>query len=280
MWLSDRSLERRIQQRPIEPKAWRRCLRRYPFLPDHPRLLELSTLLLAEKEFSTVAPLQLSDDQAIAVVSQAALVILGMSLGDECINPLRRFDALATYRGFVGIVLHPAQMEAKRTETDTAGVVHHWSEPLIGEAMRGGPLTLSWHDVKLANHTAHRGQNVVVHEFVHVLDMQTGNANGVPPLPTRFRPAALSGVGPKAAYGHWQGVLSRSFDQFRERLSLSERFDQPKPWLDAYGASAPEEFFAVSAEAYFVNPQRFSEDWPEVMALYDAYFEAWRWRST
>ena len=53
---------------------------------------------------------------------------------------------------------------------------------------------------------------------------------------------------------------------------MARRFGGPQPWLDAYAATAPAEFFAVSCEAYYVNRQRFGQEWPAVLALFDEFF--------
>jgi len=42
--------------------------------------------------------------------------------------------------------------------------------------MEGGPLMLSWQDVRAAGRSASLGYNVVIHEFAHVLDMADGLA--------------------------------------------------------------------------------------------------------
>ena len=42
--------------------------------------------------------------------------------------------------------------------------------------------------------------------------------------------------------------------------------------LDPYAATAPAEFFAVSCEAYFVNPDRFAAQWPSLSQLFDEFF--------
>lgn len=44
---------------------------------------------------------------------------------------------------FVGIVLHPDEVVARRTRNE-AGVVHEYDEALAGEAMQGGPIVLAW----------------------------------------------------------------------------------------------------------------------------------------
>ena len=47
--------------------------------------------------------------------------------------------------------------------------------------MERGPVMLSWQHIANAHENTARGHNVVVHEFVHKLDMRSGNANGCPP---------------------------------------------------------------------------------------------------
>ena len=54
--------------------------------------------------------------------------------------------------------------------------------------------------------------------------------------------------------------------------AMSERFGAEPPWLDSYGATAPAEFFAVACEAYFVNRERFTEDFAPLTALFDIFF--------
>ena len=41
---------------------------------------------------------------------------------------------------------------------------------------------------------------------------------------------------------------------------------------DAYGATAPAEFFAVACEAYFVNRERFALEFPGLVPVLDAFF--------
>lgn len=63
------------------------------------------------------------------------------------------------------------------------------TKAVSGEAWQRGPVILSWQDAK---HSGERdGHNVVIHEFVHKLDMMNGRANGFPPMqpdmdPTRW----------------------------------------------------------------------------------------------
>ncbi|HQX58056.1 MAG TPA: zinc-dependent peptidase, partial [Burkholderiaceae bacterium] len=48
------------------------------------------------------------------------------------------------------------------------------------------------------------------------------------------------------------------------------------PWLDAYGASGVDEFFAVASEAYFVNRDRFGAEFADLLPMLDAFFRPHR----
>jgi Mlc titration factor MtfA (ptsG expression regulator) len=91
--------------------------------------------------------------------------------------------------------------------------------------------------------------------------MRDGAADGCPPLPSR------------AAHAAWHAVMQPAYDRFREQVTIAERFGGPPPWLDAYGATAPAEFFAVACEAYFVNRERFNQDFAPLTALFDQFFK-------
>ncbi len=167
---------------------------------------------------------------------------------------------LTWYDDFVGIVVHPGEVLARRTTTDHDGVVHHYAEVLTGEAMERGPVMLSWTDVARAGRSAEQGYNVVIHEFVHKIDMRDGVPDGCPPLPTT------------AARRAWQQVMLTEYESFRERVVIAERFGGAATWLDAYGAQSIDEFFAVACEAYFVNRPRFEAEFPRLAPLFDSFF--------
>ena len=241
---------------PIPIALWMATLSTYSFLtalsaPERTQLKKLSEAFLASKEFSGAHGLQVTDDMAVAIAAQACLPLLHMGKAGTRL-----------YDDFTGIVVHPGAMLARRHMTDAAGVVHHYTEVLAGEAMSGGPVTLSWEDVATASISADRGYNVVIHEFIHNIDMRSGIPNGCPPLPSRI------------AKVQWQHVMQTNFDHFRERVAMAERFGGETPWLDAYGATAPAEFFAVASEAYFVNRQRFGQEFADLAALFDAFFRS------
>jgi Mlc titration factor MtfA (ptsG expression regulator) len=244
-------LRRRRAPPEIPDALWQATLARYPFLPERAgaesgRLRELAATFLARKEFHGAGGLAITDEIALAIAAQAVLPVLHLGLH--------------WYDDFVGIVVHPEEVVARRSETDDSGIVHAWEEVVAGEAMDGGPVMLNWRDVAQAGATAESGFNVVIHEFVHKIDMRDGAADGCPPLPSR------------AARTQWLQVMEREYARFREQVIVAERFGGEPPWLDPYGATAIDEFFPVACEAYFVNRERFGQEFPALVELFDGFF--------
>ncbi|TAG17217.1 MAG: hypothetical protein EAZ40_12370 [Rhodobacterales bacterium] len=102
-------------RRAIDPHLWRATLAALPYLTalsaqDQSRLRQLSSLFLEGKEFSGAQGMQITDAHAVMVAAQACLPILHIA------PPDRPDLALAWYDGFVGIVLHPSEVKAKRAE--------------------------------------------------------------------------------------------------------------------------------------------------------------------
>ena len=245
-WLKRWRTARTLERRAIPDALWRLTLARFPFLgarsdEDIAQLREMSTLFLASKEFTGAHGLAVDDEMAVAIAAQACLPVLKLGL--------------SWYDGFVGIVVHADAVVAQREFVDDDGVVHEYEEELSGEAMHGGPVMLSWSDVDDAGASAEVGYNVVIHEFVHVMDMRDGQADGVPALPDR------------AARDEWVRVLGDEYDAFCERVDADE-----ETLLDPYAAEAEEEFFAVASEAFFVAPIDFRAEHPRLYDLLRGFF--------
>lgn len=238
---------------PLPEALWQQVLTRFPFLTDRPpedvqRLRELSARFLQDKEFHGAQGLTITDEIALSIAAQAVLPVLHLGL--------------RWYDDFVGIVVHPDEVLARRTQVDESGVVHDWEEVLAGEAMDQGPVMVSWRDVRAAGEQWQDGYNVVVHEFAHKLDLRDGESDGCPPQPS------------SRARAHWREVIDAQYEAFREKVIIAERFGGEPTWLDPYGASAVDEFFAVACEAYFVHRARFAVEFPPLLALFDGFFRA------
>ncbi|MFO6421092.1 zinc-dependent peptidase [Hylemonella sp. W303a] len=270
-WLGSllrRLLSSSAQRRPrrtIPDALWQNALAACPWLDDRTqseraRLRELCALFLEDKEFHGANGLNITDAMAVQIAAQACLPVLGFGTGSL---PLRWYD------DFVTIVVQPEEVLAPRTVVDENGVVHEYEEELAGEAMPEGPVMVSWQDVRTASdaEAIAQGYNVVIHEFVHKLDLRDGVADGCPPLPSGFM-----GLAPRAARQHWQDTLEAAYDDFKEACIRADRFGAAETWLDPYGAEHISEFFAVASEAYFVNRARFTREHPTLLALFDAFY--------
>jgi MtfA peptidase len=246
-WRSRREA-RALQRRPVADELWQQCLADLPFVrvrpPEHQqRLRRMASLLLDRKEFSAAQGFVVTDRIALTVAIQACLPVLELGIDQ--------------YDGFVGIVMHGDAVIARREVMDEHGIVHAYDEELAGEAMDGGPLMLSWADV-LADRKSDEGAsayNIVIHEFAHVLDLRDGRADGIPALPSAAECRA------------WHAVLMPEYDRFCERVVCGH-----ETVLDPYAAQAPDEFFAVASEAFFVTPQPLQEEQPALYRLLASYY--------
>lgn len=250
-----RSVQRRRERRALARRAipdalWQSALAALPFIDARPadqqqRLRRMSSLFLDRKEFSGAHGFVVTDEIALAVAVQACLPVLELGL--------------AQYDGFVGIVIHPDAVRAAREVTDEHGIVHAYDEELAGEAMQDGPLMLSWADMHSSGNGAENSPpsayNVVIHEFAHVLDMRDGAADGVPLLASAAERRA------------WVEVLMVEYDRFCERVVCGHATA-----LDPYGTEAPDEFFAVASESFFVAPRALKEEQPGLYRLLASYY--------
>lgn len=231
-----------VARRAIPDDLWKRTLIRYPFLQrrapeDAAELRRLSSLFLDRKEFSAAGGLRLSNAIVVAIAAQAVLPVLKLGL--------------ARYDRFVGIVVHPDEVRVRREVADDAGVVHEYDDVIVGEAIEGGPMMLSWHAVRSAGRMAAQGYNVVIHEFAHVLD----EGGAMPLLPAEL---------PQA---EWKATLAQDYARFVERVDAEE-----DTALDPYGAEAIEEFFCVATEAFFVKPAQMRDEHPALYAMFVRFY--------
>jgi hypothetical protein len=154
------------------------------------------------------------------------------------------------------VLVYPGSFVVQREHTDEVGVAHHARQVLSGESWSQGQVILSWHDTLEDAATPDDGQNVVIHEFAHQLDQETGAANGAPALARREH------------YARWSQVLGTEFNDLQARTS-----GRQASLFSDYGATDPAEFFAVISEVFFEQPQRMATEHP---ALYRELSQLYR----
>jgi hypothetical protein len=138
----------------------------------------------------------------------------------------------------------------------------------VGETLRGRsdgrrPRHAQLAGRRAAGGAAEHGYNVVIHEFIHKIDMRDGAAGWLPAPAYPQRPERMALGDPATP-------------------SLRASFASKSPWPNVsapsrrgwttYGAGSPAEFFAVACEAYFVNRERFTQDFASMTVLFDKFF--------
>jgi Mlc titration factor MtfA (ptsG expression regulator) len=229
------------------PPAWRAVLDHNlgpwaRLTPEERQRLEgIVTILLAEKRWKGCGGLELDDEIRVTIAGQAAVLLLGI-----------QHDY---YRNVKDILVYPHAYQDRGGQPGDGGLVSEAPQARLGEAWLRGPVVLAWDAALQGARRAHDGRNVVYHEFAHKLDMLDGAADGVPPLeaPEDYRRWF-------AAMMRWYERLQRDLEQGRGGL------------LRPYGASAPEEFFAVAVEAFFEQGRRMRREAPDLYGVLRDYF--------
>ncbi len=237
----------RLRSLPDDP-SWTRVLehrfvafRRLP-AEDRAELLAHTRVLLAEKRFEGCAGFEVTDEVRVLVLAQASLLLLH-----------RETDY---YPKLLSILVYPdAYIVPVQYETG-GGLVVEEEVDHIGESWDTGSLIVSWKDVLRGAAGQDRGCNVVLHEFAHQVDGETGETDGLP----RIDDPELR--------ERWARVFEREYDRLGEMADRRRR-----TFIDEYGASHPSEFFAVATEHFFMEPTQFAKRHPE---LYRVLAEFWR----
>ena len=207
------------------------------------RLERLVRRFLFEKTFVGCAGLEITDEMRLTIAGQACLLLMG-ARGD------------AVYPTLNAVLVYPGAFLVPRRQVDAAGVVTEERQDLLGESWGDGRVILSWDHVRRSDNEEPPSHNVVLHEFAHQLDSESGSTNGAPYLGSAER------------YRSWSEVLSRDFAALRHDAWFGQQ-----GVLDHYGATNPAEFFAVATEAFFEQPHRLAE---RHAALFEEFLKYYR----
>ena len=236
----------RIARQPF-PAAWRDIVRRrVPLARELPaaqqlRLKKHIQVLLAEVPFVGCAGLEVSDEMRVTIAAQAAFLLLGRG---------------GSFGNLREVLVYPGHFVVPRSEAGAGGVVHDGSDILAGQSWQRGQVIVAWDAVRDGAAHPHDGANVVIHEFAHQLDQDTGAANGAPY------------VGRGGLQQGWASVMNQEFDSLHGRLARA----QPS-LIGPYAATSPAEFFAVTSELFFERPDVLAAERP---ALYEQLKRCYR----
>ena len=229
------------------PRQWVEILERniqvYPRLPM-PLRLQLRKLIkqfLHQKLFSGAAGLEVTDEMRVTIAAQACMLHLNRP-GD--LYPKLKY-----------ILIYPSAFVVSRPEADGSGVVSKHSRGLLGESWQNGKVILAWDNVLHGARNFVDGSNVVLHEFAHQLDSESGSADGAP---------LLAGT---SCYRSWAAALSEEFEELQTDAHYGRR-----SLMDHYGATNPAEFFAVATETFFEKPRQMAKHHTELFGVLKNYY--------
>ena len=189
-------------------------------------------IFLDEKKFLGRDSVEITDDMRVTIAANACVLLLQ---GDKKYFP-----------GFTSILVYPDTYVAHETRHDGMIATEQPSHR-AGESWVRGPVVLSWADVERGSRHPRDGHNVVIHEFAHKLDEQSGHMNGLPLLRD------------KEHYTAWNQVLTEEFDALKDRARRGNN-----KVMDAYGTVSPPEFFAVASESFFEKSLQMKRRLPDL----------------
>ena len=206
---------------------------------DRDELLRAVSILLARKRFEGAGGLRVTEEMRLAIASQAAVLLL---------HRRTRF-----YPKLASIIVYPEEYAVREELEAEDGLVDELFEGRAGESWQTGAVILSWKDVE--RDLSSRGENVVLHEFAHQLDAETGSLNGAPVL----KDAALR--------RRWPATLAAAFERLIDAVDCGRG-----SVLDPYGTEDPAEFFAVATEAFFLRPRALQRTEPTLYDVLAAFY--------
>ena len=238
--------DRSIHRRPF-PAAWLSVLQAslpvYAALPpdQQSRLRDMMKFFIARKTFYGCGGLTITDEMRVIIAAEACLLVLN------------RNGAL--YPKLKSILVYPTAFRTDREEHQADGTVASGRHSLLGESWNNGRVILSWDDVTRGVADFSDGHNVVLHEFAHQLDAESGSTNGAPPLRSN-------------SYRAWAAVFTENFEDLGLRSIKGL-----ETVMDEYGATNPAEFFAVATETFFEKPHRLYKRRPELYQELQQYYQ-------
>lgn len=229
------------------PEGWVVILERnigvYRKLPDALRqqLRKLIKQFLHEKHFTAVGGLEITDEIRVTIAAEACMLLLNRKSG---VYPALRY-----------IIVYPSAFVVERPQGASDGIVSEGRRGLLGESWSNGKVILAWDNVLHGSRNFADGQNVVLHEFAHQLDSESGSTNGAPIL-----------VG-QNCLRTWASTLSAEFDELQK-----DAWQGKQSLIDHYGATNPAEFFAVSTETFFEKPSQMAKHHAELFEVLRCFY--------
>ena len=196
---------------------------------------------IARKKYYGCGGLTITDEMRVIIAAEACLLVLTRN------GPL--------YPKLKSVLVYPTAFRVDRQEHQADGTVTGGGHNLLGESWSNGRVILSWDDVSRGVADFSDGHNVVLHEFAHQLDAESGSTNGAPLLRSN-------------SYRAWASIFTENFENLEVRSMRGL-----ETVMDEYGTTNPAEFFAVATETFFEKPHQLYQRRPELYDELQKYYQ-------
>lgn len=245
-----RALRRRRLRREPFPPEWNTILARrfapWPHLTPEERntLRERVRFFIAERYWEGCAGLELTDEMRVTIAAYASLLVLA--------RPADEYGNVST------VLVYPDGYFATEQPPPLmgrSGIVSDGATPVLGQAYTAGPVILSWRHALHGAVSHDDGNNVILHEFAHKLDMLAGPVDGTPPMESREQAK------------EWAEIMQGEMEALREAIAAGVRL-----LIRPYAATNPAEFFAVTTELFFERPGDLRDHHPDLYRVLRRFY--------
>ena len=226
---------------PEKYKKYLSNLYHYQKLPNDLKIkIERSILLFMKTKKFIGVKIDVTDEIKVIISFYACLIVINRN---ECYEELEY------------IYVYPHTM-ILNTIQNNGGIYNKEIFLISGEAV-GDSVVISWNEAKKdAYHLRHN--NVIIHEFTHELDFESGIVDGVPPLE-------------RSRYNEWINVIGKNYEEFKQKIINHKSLDKYK-LINPYGATNEAEFFAVLSEMFWTKPKTLKKHFPDIYEEFKNFF--------
>lgn len=224
-----------------------------PEIPSKWRAI-LKRKVVFYRQLSEVKRLQFESDvqrflRAIRITGVETEVTLEdrLLVASSAVIPLFGFPAW-TYKHLDEVLLYPAAFDRNYSLNNPA----EWITGMVGNGPMEGKVILSKPALHLGFDNERDKKNVGIHEFVHLFDKATGQIDGLPP-----------GYEDKAFSVPWVQLVQEK---------IVDIISNDAKDINDYGATNPQEFFAVASEYFFERPHLLERKHPKLYQMLSEVF--------
>lgn len=198
-------------------------------------------IVISEKNYEGCGGLTLTEEMKVIITAYACVLILK--------------ETADYYSDLQSILVYPDSYIAPVSEMNEGGIISEGFEPRSGEYWGTGNIVLAWREIEKNISGSRTGQNLIYHEFSHLLDDRYGLTSGI------------TMEGKALRTDDWTQTLASSYRRHGRNMHENRR-----SVLDEYGTRSPAEFFSVASEAFFEAPDALHREMPDLYRVLRSFY--------